>query len=263
MLEMPRVREVFEASTDFTVGLEEEFAILDPRTLSLDQRFEELRAAGAGRPGPGRVGGRRADQVRDRDPLGPRRELRRRGGEAARGALAPVRAGRAPRRAARRHRDAPVEPLAGAGDHRHRALPARAGRAPVRGLAQQHLQPARARGRERRRARGPRLRPAARGDARAARDLGQLAVPRRAPLRPPLGAHADLHEELSALRDPGRVRLLAGLRGLRRLPRPDQLDHRVHAGLVERAPAPLVRDGRDAHLRRADAARTTPPRSPR
>jgi glutamate---cysteine ligase / carboxylate-amine ligase len=45
MLEMPRVREIFEASTDFTVGLEEEFAILDPRTLSLDQRFEELRAA--------------------------------------------------------------------------------------------------------------------------------------------------------------------------------------------------------------------------
>jgi len=43
MLEMPRVREVFEASTDFTVGLEEEFAILDPRTLSLAQRFDELR----------------------------------------------------------------------------------------------------------------------------------------------------------------------------------------------------------------------------
>jgi glutamate---cysteine ligase / carboxylate-amine ligase len=43
MLEMPRVREVFDASTDFTVGIEEEFAILDPRTLSLDHRFEELR----------------------------------------------------------------------------------------------------------------------------------------------------------------------------------------------------------------------------
>jgi glutamate---cysteine ligase / carboxylate-amine ligase len=40
---MTQVREVFEASTDFTVGLEEEFAILDPRTLSLDHRFEELR----------------------------------------------------------------------------------------------------------------------------------------------------------------------------------------------------------------------------
>jgi carboxylate-amine ligase len=45
MLDMPRVREVFEASTDFTVGLEEEFAILDPRTLALDQRFEDLRSA--------------------------------------------------------------------------------------------------------------------------------------------------------------------------------------------------------------------------
>jgi carboxylate-amine ligase len=43
MLDMPRVREVFEASTDFTVGIEEEFAILDPRTLALDHRFEELR----------------------------------------------------------------------------------------------------------------------------------------------------------------------------------------------------------------------------
>jgi glutamate---cysteine ligase / carboxylate-amine ligase len=43
MLDMRRVREVFEASTDFTVGIEEEFAILDPRTLSLDHRFEELR----------------------------------------------------------------------------------------------------------------------------------------------------------------------------------------------------------------------------
>jgi glutamate---cysteine ligase / carboxylate-amine ligase len=43
MLDMPRVREVFEASADFTVGIEEEFAILDPRTHSLDHRFEELR----------------------------------------------------------------------------------------------------------------------------------------------------------------------------------------------------------------------------
>jgi carboxylate-amine ligase len=45
MLDMPRVREVFETSTDFTVGIEEEFAILDPRTRSLDQRFDELRDA--------------------------------------------------------------------------------------------------------------------------------------------------------------------------------------------------------------------------
>ena len=35
----------FEQSTDFTVGLEEEFAILDPAHLGLTQRFEELRDA--------------------------------------------------------------------------------------------------------------------------------------------------------------------------------------------------------------------------
>jgi carboxylate-amine ligase len=50
MLEMPRVREVFEASTDFTIGIEEEFAILDPDTLSLAQRFEEFRDAAASDP---------------------------------------------------------------------------------------------------------------------------------------------------------------------------------------------------------------------
>jgi glutamate---cysteine ligase / carboxylate-amine ligase len=45
MLDMPSVREVFEASTDFTVGIEEEFAILDPDTRSLAQRFDELKLA--------------------------------------------------------------------------------------------------------------------------------------------------------------------------------------------------------------------------
>ena len=44
-LDMDRAREVFEASQDFTVGLEEEFGILDPNTLALDHRFEELRDA--------------------------------------------------------------------------------------------------------------------------------------------------------------------------------------------------------------------------
>ncbi|HEX2232117.1 MAG TPA: YbdK family carboxylate-amine ligase [Thermoleophilaceae bacterium] len=44
---MATAREVFEASEDFTVGLEEEFAILDPGDLSLAHRFEELRNAAA------------------------------------------------------------------------------------------------------------------------------------------------------------------------------------------------------------------------
>jgi glutamate---cysteine ligase / carboxylate-amine ligase len=50
MLDMSRVREVFEASTDFTVGIEEEFGILDPQTLALAQRFEDLRDAAMGDP---------------------------------------------------------------------------------------------------------------------------------------------------------------------------------------------------------------------
>jgi carboxylate-amine ligase len=50
VLEMPRVREVFEASTDFTVGIEEEFGILDPAGRGLVPRFEELRDAGQGDP---------------------------------------------------------------------------------------------------------------------------------------------------------------------------------------------------------------------
>ena len=45
MLDMVRAREVFEASTDFTVGIEEEFQILDPESLALVQRFDELYAA--------------------------------------------------------------------------------------------------------------------------------------------------------------------------------------------------------------------------
>jgi carboxylate-amine ligase len=44
---MGTVREVFDASTDFTVGIEEEFAILDPDTLSLAHRFAELKEAAA------------------------------------------------------------------------------------------------------------------------------------------------------------------------------------------------------------------------
>ncbi len=47
MLDMGTMREAFDASTDFTVGIEEEFAILDPATFSLAHRFEELRAAAA------------------------------------------------------------------------------------------------------------------------------------------------------------------------------------------------------------------------
>ena len=41
-------REQFESATDFTVAVEEEFAILDPETLSLTDGFEQLKAAAQG-----------------------------------------------------------------------------------------------------------------------------------------------------------------------------------------------------------------------
>ncbi len=48
-LDLDLARQRFAASTDLTVGLEEEFAILDPETLELLPRFELLRAAAAAR----------------------------------------------------------------------------------------------------------------------------------------------------------------------------------------------------------------------
>jgi carboxylate-amine ligase len=49
-MDLQAAREVFEASQDLTVGIEEEWAILDPETLELTGRFDDLRAAGAHDP---------------------------------------------------------------------------------------------------------------------------------------------------------------------------------------------------------------------
>jgi carboxylate-amine ligase len=46
-LNLDQAREAFESSTDFTVGLEEEFALLDLWSLSLANEFERLYAAAA------------------------------------------------------------------------------------------------------------------------------------------------------------------------------------------------------------------------
>jgi carboxylate-amine ligase len=44
-LDLDLARERFESSTDFTIGLEEEFAILEPSSLELAHRFEDVYAA--------------------------------------------------------------------------------------------------------------------------------------------------------------------------------------------------------------------------
>ena len=49
-IDLDNAREAFDASTDFTVGIEEEFALLDPRDLGLTARFEDLKHASAADP---------------------------------------------------------------------------------------------------------------------------------------------------------------------------------------------------------------------
>jgi carboxylate-amine ligase len=44
-LDLEAVHDIFESAADFTVGIEEEFAILDPAVLDLEHRFEEMQAA--------------------------------------------------------------------------------------------------------------------------------------------------------------------------------------------------------------------------
>src|SRR3954454_16598453 len=43
-MDLNAAREVFEASQDLTVGIEEEWAIIDPQTLELVPKYEALRA---------------------------------------------------------------------------------------------------------------------------------------------------------------------------------------------------------------------------
>ena len=50
MIDLAAARATFEASTDLTVGIEEEYALLDPETLELIPRFELLRDEGASDP---------------------------------------------------------------------------------------------------------------------------------------------------------------------------------------------------------------------
>jgi glutamate---cysteine ligase / carboxylate-amine ligase len=49
-MDLAAAREVFEASQDLTVGIEEEWAILDPVTLELTGRFDDLQRAGVRDP---------------------------------------------------------------------------------------------------------------------------------------------------------------------------------------------------------------------
>ena len=109
--QLATARAAFESGTDFTLAVEEEFALLDPETLGLTNRFEELKAAAArhrARAAPRR----RADRVRGRGANGQVRRLRRGGGDDGR---APSAAAGARPRARGRARRAPARTRGAAG----------------------------------------------------------------------------------------------------------------------------------------------------
>ena len=264
-LDRERTREAFEGSTDFTVGLEEEFALARPSHARAGPPLRGALRRLPGRRGAGGLGRGRADRLRDRDPLGARRDVRRRRrGAGLSTATALFAAGRGDGDRAGGHGDPSVGELPRPADHRHRALQPAAG-ASCSWVAQRnntwslHVHMG-VRGADRAIAVCDHLRgvlPA------AARRLGQLALPRPAATPGWLGPHRDLHPHLPALRRPRAVRRLRGLRGLHR--------HCSSAtnSVVESTqlwwsvrPHHTLRHGRAADLRRADAAATSRSRSP-
>ena len=191
-LDLDTARAAFDASTDFTVGLEEEFALLDPASLETGAALRAAARRRRRRPAPGRVDLRRADLLRDRDPLGAGRGSGRRPRRPAGSPPAAVRAGRRPGAGAR-VRPGPIRARTTASstiiqtEHYRRVEEGLKYVAWRNNTFSLHVHV----GVRGRRSRGAGVRPAAAGAAGAARDLGQLAVPRRPGLGPAQRAHAD------------------------------------------------------------------------
>ena len=174
----PPRRPAFEEVPDFTVAVEEEFALLDPATLGLVDRFEDVQQA-ARRHRSRAASRRRADRLRGRGAHGPLRDVRRvQPSASANGARSCARSSIRSAIGLSSIGTHPWSPLAGAADHRHAALPPKRRAAALRRLAQQHVRPARARRHQRRRPRDPRVQRAPQLPARAARRVGELAVRR-------------------------------------------------------------------------------------
>ena len=199
----------------YTLGVEEEVMLLDPRTWALAHRIDELLprlpvgdpAQGLGRdPRLGARARRPASQRRVADAVA---EIRGAAREQLERTLEPL----GLRAAGLGH--PPVRDLAGDRGLRRRALPVRL-RVDARARAPRaDLRAPRPRRRPRPGDRDPRLRPDARPPAAAARAVGQLAVLAGPRHRPRLGAHAAL-PGLPARRHPARVRRLRRLRRDRR-----------------------------------------------
>ena len=247
-LDLDGARERFEDSTDFTVGIEEEFAILDPATLELAHRYEDVKAACDD------------DEVLAEAAAGEliasEIEIRSGRGETFADAVA----------AQQERRDrlfALVEPmglaLGAMGTHpwanyldqtiidtpHYNRLREELGYVAQRNNTWSLHVHVGVRGADRAIAVCDRVRELLPPLLAA---LGQLALPRPPRHRPGDGALGDLHPHLPPLRGALAVRRLGHIRGLRRPAAADELGGRVDPALVERAAASQLRHGRGADL---------------
>ena len=261
---MTEARERFEASTDFTIGLEEEFAILDPETLELEHRFEDIHAACLRDELLAEAAVGRADRhPRSRSAPGEARDLRR-GAERQRErrerlfAIADEHGARA---GGDRHPS--VGRLPRPADHRHAALPPAARGTALGRAAQQHLEPARA---HRGRAAPTGRSPSATGCASCCPAARRSPPTRRSSTAATRGLHTVRTEIFTRTFPRCGVPEPFGdwdaYADFVDAPGGHGLDRRGDAALVERAPAPLLRHGRGADLRRPDARRRVARRSP-
>ena len=265
MLDMTRAREVFEASEDFTVG--HRGGVRDPRPGDAG-RWPSASRSCATPP--------QEDEVLAESVAGEliESEIEIRSGQGRRPSPTPWRASARPARACSRWPPTTARCWRATGTHpwspwqEQRIIDTehyrrRGGGPQVRGLAQQHLQPARARGRPRRRPRDRGLRPPAR---RSCPSCWRSRPTRRSSTAATRACTRRARQIFTksfprcGIPDP-----FGELRGLRRLRRPagaDRLDRRAHPALVERAPAPRLRHGRGADLRRPVERRGVRPRWP-
>ena len=217
-------REVFESSTDFTVGLEEEFALLDPDTLSLSNVFEEIRAEAD-------ADDLLADSVAG-ELIASEIEIRSGKGEDFADALE--------RQHERRRRlfalaESRGVALGATGTHpwspwqeqriidtpHYRLVEEKLKYVAWRNNTFSNHVHVGIRGADRAVAVCDALRPVLPVLLAASANSPWVGGPSS---RPALRAHGDLHPHVPALRDPGPLRQLGGLRGLRRLPLPHALD---------------------------------------
>ena len=249
-----RPRAQFGAGDPYTLGVEEEYMLLDAESFDLVQHIDTVLAAIEGDELEPRINAELMQSVLEiATPVCRTAARRRRTSCAKLRALRHARS-RASRDSRRLGRDAPVQPLRAPADHRARPLPAARRPAPVRRAARADLRHAHPRrGRRPREGDPGRERPARppRPAARALRELAVLARRADGALVEP----ADRLRRVSALGAAAALPRLRRLRRGRRAARAHRLHRRLHAHLVGHPPASEARDGRGADLRRGHAGR--------